>query len=81
MSETHNYGMVELVRAGLLSNLKKVLTEEVVSELVTDYEKVVRSKIEPVVEKITLAGIESYRDVSHFMEEVKVSIMVKDNED
>ena len=68
----NSLNMVELLKAGLEDEVKKVVTERLVREQLKAYEKELRGIIKPVVESVSFKGIESIKDHMRLREELHV---------
>jgi len=64
--------IVELLKAGLESQVKAVLTEEIVKAEMQAAEKRLREQIKPLVEGITFRGVENLKDMMRMREELHV---------
>ena len=64
--------MVELLKAALEEEVKKVVTEEFVREEITRLEAIVRGQIKPIVNSVSFKGIESMKDAMRLREELHV---------
>lgn len=67
---THN--VVELLKAGLEREVRKVLTEELVREELKAFEVRLRDRLGPIVNAITLDKIGGMRNMMEFRDELRV---------
>ena len=78
MSDTTNsLNAMELLKHGLEEQVRAILLEEVVDKLITDYEKLIRESIIPIIEGITIGKVECHRSLDFFRNEFKVFVEMK----
>jgi len=65
--------LIEYLKRGLEPELKKVLVSELVDSELALYEKKLRKIIEPLVEKLTINGINNVTDFLNFTENLNIS--------
>ena len=72
MAANDNLNMVQLLKDGLEKEVKKVVTEKLVKEQMKEYEQTLRATIKPIIERVSLKGIESIKDAMRIREELHV---------
>ena len=68
--------MFDVLHRHIEGEFKHTLTEEIVKSAVDDYEKQVREKLEPIIKRITIDRIESYREGLGASDEFKVYVQM-----
>jgi len=67
-----DFNMVRVLKERMGDEVKKAVTEQLVKDELREYEKKLRDKIKPLVEKISFKGIESMKDAMRMREELHV---------
>ena len=73
MSGKDNLDIVLIIRDHVARDLKKTLTDMVVKEQLDEFESLLRERIKPLVESITLDRIETFYDVLKLRDELKIT--------
>ena len=80
MVTSNDFNMIEVLRQRLEIEVKKKITEELVSQELARYEKRLRTTIKDTVDKVTFDGIESMRDMLQARDELHVYLHWKEEE-
>lgn len=72
MASNKQIDLLKCLKAGLEPELKKALLKELVDEEVERYRKIVLSKIEPIVERLTIKGINNMTDFLNMTENIHI---------
>ena len=64
--------MVAILKESLEREIKEIVTERLIKELLEDFEVKARKEIKPLVDRISLKGIDSVKNMLHVREELHV---------
>ena len=68
--DTYNFN--SMVERQLLSTLKDKLTNNLVDRLVAEFKETAEQEVKKEVEKLSINGIESFRDLAKMRDEIKI---------
>ena len=74
------FNMIEILKRSLESEVKKVLTESLVSDQLARYEEELRGKLKPMVDEISFSVIKGIKDYAMMRDEVHVFLKWDDEQ-
>lgn len=75
-----SYNIVELMKGQLEAMIKETLTRDLTDKLVDEFIKTIKPEVKAIVDKVTLDGIEQFRDMAALRDDYKVYIEYKNGE-
>ena len=72
MAQVTDYNIIALAEKSLKENLKPILVDVIMTDLVNDFKERAEPIIREHVEKISIGAVENIRDMARMKEEVKI---------
>ncbi len=68
--DKHNF--IKMTETMLLTTIKESVAESIVSKMVSDFKEKAEQEVRQEVEKLSIEGVESFRDMAKLRDEFKV---------
>ena len=82
MAIQHNPNLlVDVLKTGLETEVKKQITEEYVTEKVVQFEQELRESIKPLIDSWIIKDVEQFRNAMKIQEEVAVMLKWEDSDE
>ena len=72
MAGVDRYNVIKMVEEALLRNLKASVIDSLVDQMVSEFRDKAEQEVKMEVEKLSVLGVESFRDMAEMRDEVKV---------
>ncbi len=78
MATLDKYNMVRITEEALLRTLKDNVIDSIVDRMVVEFKEKAKEEVKKEVEKLSIDGVQTFRDLTRMRDEVKVYCEWKD---
>ena len=81
MATLDKYNVAKITEEALLATLKENVMNNIVDRMVADFKEIVKEDVKREVEKLSIDGVKTFRDLAKIRDEVIVYCEWKESED
>ena len=72
MATLDKYNVAKITEEALLATLKENVMNNIVDRMVADFKEIVKEDVKREVEKLSIDGVQTFRDLAEMRDEVRV---------